>query len=127
MYLGVILNISASGDEFNNEKYATFFIGDWDTVNIKAEKVLFSIIRNIKIEFKDDYRFFAEADFILGIYKSWHGNYKISSNKIYLLFDNGARETIYYNKLNQNSIHIRQPEKITANLIKEIDKQDLHS
>jgi hypothetical protein len=121
--LGIILfsaslNLTATV-EYDNEKYANYFIGNWYTVDIKAERVLFSIIRSIRMHFMPDNRFFAEADFILGVYKKWYGDYKISSDRVYLLFDNGARETMYYSKLNNSSMLCTQPDKITANFVKE--------
>jgi hypothetical protein len=112
------LNLTASV-VYDNKKYANYFIGNWYTVDIKAERVLFSIIRSIRIHFMPDNRFFAEADFIMGVHKNWYGDYKIASDRIYLLFDNGAREIMYYNKLNNSSMLCIQPDKITASFVKE--------
>ena len=111
------INLKAS-DEYNNDKYSSYFVGDWHTIDIKPEQMLFTIIRHLKINFMEDYLFFAEADFVFGIYKKWYGDYKVSSDKLFLAFDNGARETLYYNKINEHSLICTQPNKITLNLVK---------
>jgi hypothetical protein len=116
--LSVIASNKAIITVYNNKLYGSDFIGNWYTINIKTKDILFTIVRKIKIEFKKNDRFIAEANFILGFYKKWGGSYKISNDKIYLKFDNGVNEILFYSKINNNHILCRRSNKISAYFIR---------
>ena len=113
-------------DDYNNEVYAPFFIGSWNSNNFEGESLMFKLVKSILIEFGNDGDFNVRAKLPLGFHKEYTGHYKISSSKIYLYFENGAQEIMKYEPIDDNIITVEQPERVSANFVRRSGYYETH-